>query len=276
MTIGFSPTLVLCDAHVHIYDCFDLSRFFDSAWSNFQVRAREHGCESCFSAALMLSETRRDHWFARLADSAIAGNSPVTGWKFHTTSEPEALLARSNGNREILVIAGRQIVTSENLEVLALATTDERPDGEPIASVVDRVLDSGGIPVIPWGFGKWWGKRGQVLSELLESSAITDFFLGDNSGRPWCLGKPHHFDTATGQNRRILPGSDPLPFPAEDRRPGSVGFFYQGKPGTPGSVEDIRTKLFNQEADIGTYMQCERLLPFMRNQVAMQLRNRLS
>jgi hypothetical protein len=267
---------VLCDAHVHIYDCFDIGRFLDSAWSNFQITARDHGCENSFSAALMLSESRRDHWFARLTDAAVTGHSPASGWTFHTTSEPETLLARSGGDREIHVIAGRQVVTSENLEVLALATTDERPDGEPVTSVVDWVLDTGGIPVIPWGFGKWWGTRGQILSRLLESSPRKDFFLGDNSGRPWCLGKPRHFRTAAGQNRRILPGSDPLPFPTEDSRAGSVGFFYQDMRNSSVSARVIRTKLFDPKVDIGTYMQCESLLPFMRNQIAMQLRKRSS
>lgn len=53
-------------------------------------------------------------------------------------------------------MAGRQIVTAEKLEVLALGTDLDIDDGRPIREVLSLVTENGGLPVIPWGAGKWW------------------------------------------------------------------------------------------------------------------------
>jgi hypothetical protein len=266
---------MLCDAHVHIYPCFNLSGFLASAWNNFRDAARQHGETSRFSAALLLTETMRDHWFSKMSDAARAGRSLCAGWEFHETGEPDSVRVHGPEGREILAIAGRQIITAENLEILALATAAERPDGHPIAAVVEWVLETGGIPVIPWGFGKWWGGRGKILSRLLDSYQPDQVFLGDNSGRPRFLVKPRQFTAAEREKRPILPGSDPLPFPSEARRPGSVGFFYDAAPGTPASAQAIRDRLLTPNRKIGTYMHCERLFPFVHNQIGMQWRKRM-
>lgn len=276
--IGMETTsgkrLVLCDAHVHIYDCFDLARLLESAWSNFSDRARSHDSDDNFSAALLLSEGRHEHWFNRLAESAGSATTH-DGWSIHGTDETETLAVRKD-NREILLIAGRQIVTAENLEVLALATAGELADGSPIGEVINWAQQAGSIIVIPWGFGKWWGKRGRILTELLASPDMNSVLLGDNSGRPWFLGHPRHFAMARQQTRHILPGSDPLPFATEDWRPGSVGLSYWQPASTPVNAQTIRRRLTDSGNGIDTYMHCEKLFPFMRNQVAMQLRKRLS
>ena len=266
-----SPTTVLCDAHVHIYDCFDLDLFFDSAWRNFYQQAQLIESQTNFCAVLLLSEAKQDHWFLKLKEN----KSPANNWSFHETNEPTSLLAQDTNGHQILIINGRQIVTSENLEVLALATTEILADGEPISNVVDWVIKNDAIPVIPWGFGKWWGSRGNILSDILNHFTADKLFLGDNSGRPWFLGKPKHFDMAESEQRRILPGSDPLPFASETMRPGSVGFYFTGTFDKDTPAKCMRDHLKNPNTTIDNYMHRERLLPFIRNQVAMQIRKRI-
>jgi len=264
--------MILCDSHVHIYDCFDLDDFLGSAWHNFSRQAQLQSPESDFQAVLFLTEAKQDHRFQQLKE----GKLPAGDWSFHETSEPDSLLARDAIGHEIIVINGRQIVTAENLEVLALATGNELPDGSPVQDVVEWAIDNKAIPVIPWGFGKWWGNRGKVLTELLESYPANELFLGDNSGRPWFLGKPGHFATAENVQRRILPGSDPLPFPSESWRPGSVGFFLAGTIDRNTPAGYLRGHLKDPHTTIHSYMYCERLVPFIRNQVGMQIRKRTS
>lgn len=268
---SLSPTTILCDAHVHIYDCFDLDQFFDSAWRNFHQQAQSLESQTDFCPVLLLSEAKQDHWFLKLKEN----KPPANNWSFHQTNEPTSLLAQHTNGHFIIIINGRQIVTSENLEVLALATTEVLADGEPISDVVDWVIHKDAIPVIPWGFGKWWGRRGNILSSMLTHFTADNLFLGDNSGRPWFLGKPKHFDVAESEQRRILPGSDPLPFSSETTRPGSVGFYFTGTidQGTP--AKSIRDYLKNPNTRIDNYMHRERLAPFIRNQFAMQIKKRI-
>lgn len=266
-----SPTTVLCDAHVHIYDCFDLNLFFDSAWHNFYQQAQLLKTQNNFCAALLLTEAKQDNWFLKLKENS----SPASNWSFHETNEQTSLSAQHTDGHEILIINGRQIVTAENLEVLALATTEVLADGQPISKVVDWAINKHAIPVIPWGFGKWWGSRGDILSNTLSNFAAENLFLGDNSGRPWFLGKPKHFDVAESEQRRILPGSDPLPFASETTRPGSVGFYLTEAFDKNTPANSICELLRNTNTTIDSYMHCERIVPFLRNQFAMQFKKRM-
>ena len=74
---------------------------------------------------------------------------------------------RGYTGQTLYVIAGRQIITRERLEVLALCTAKEFADGEEVETVLDKVRRAGGLPVLPWGAGKWWGTRGRIVTELL-------------------------------------------------------------------------------------------------------------
>jgi hypothetical protein len=220
--------LILIDAHVHIYDCFDLGGFFDSAYSNFQVHAARLGHADDFSGVLLLAETSADNWFQHLSDfadgSGLPGGKNAGDWRFHRTNEFESLHAQDGREGELFLIAGRQIVTREKLELLALATTEPVPDGIPIKEAIERIREKNGISVIPWGLGKWMGKRGAVLDQGLETAGAFDFFLGDNRHRPIFLFIPSQFKLAQRKNIRNLPGSDPLPLKSELNKAGSFGF----------------------------------------------------
>jgi len=261
---------IFCDAHVHIYDCFDLDHFLDCAWSNFSGLAESRHLPDDFQGVLMLTEGKTAHWFEKLRDSQVS----LQRWTVQNTEEADSVVATDINHRQILIINGRQIVTSENLEVLGLAIDSELPDGKPMAEVVKWVNRQNGIPVIPWGFGKWWGRRGRFLTSYLDSIPTNELYLGDNGGRPWFLGTPRHFKQALNDQRRILPGSDPLPFPGEECRAGSVGFFFEGKLDIPTPSTSLRSYLRNQNTELYNYMTCESLIPFVRNQTRMQIKNR--
>jgi len=63
--------MILVDAHVHIYDCFDIQTFLDSAFANFKAEAARCGQEDSFTAVLLLTETAKDNWFQRLAGYTV-------------------------------------------------------------------------------------------------------------------------------------------------------------------------------------------------------------
>jgi hypothetical protein len=270
-----SQSKTFCDTHVHIYDCFELESLLDGAAENFRQAAEVAGTDQ-YESVIMLTEISGDDRFTRMAESAAEGERSDTGWSFSPTSEPESLVADREGRHTLLIIAGRQIITKEKLEILALATTFRCPDGRPADEVIEAINAAGGIAVAPWGVGKWWGKRGRFMSSLLQHFPADQLALGDNSGRPWFMRSPAHFETARQQSRRILPGSDPLPFPTEARRAGSVGCVLDYAVDAERPAADLRNGLADSARAVTPYMRYERLLPFLRNQVRMQLRKKLS
>jgi hypothetical protein len=227
----------------------------------------------------MLTESEGVDWFGRLARMA-AGGSPVDAgrrsprWTIETTHDPAALLATSDGRR-LLLVAGRQVVARESLEVLLLGTRSSMPDGRPIREVLAEGARLGALRVIPWGAGKWLFRRGKLLSELTAAARPGDgFFLGDGAGRPFFWSTPRHFRQAERLGVRVLPGTDPLPFPRQTGRAGSFGFRLDGVVDLSLPAEGIKAALRDPASRLTPFGRLERLAPFVRNQIAMQRRKR--
>ena len=217
--------MVLVDGHVHIYKCFHPAGVFDAAAQNFAAAARALGCESRYDSALCLVESRHE----RFLDGVRTGAQGRTWrgrhgyWELEPSSEPEALVVRRGGTR-LYLFAGRQIVTRERLEVLALGTTAPLPDDEPIDTTLKAVGNVGAAAVLPWGVGKWLGARGAVVARVLDDPRFAHVFLGDNGNRLELAPEPKQLAAARRAGRRVLPGSDPLPLRGEEVRAGSYGF----------------------------------------------------
>lgn len=263
---------LLVDAHVHVYDCFDQTVFFDSALENFRAAAAAQGLGPEASGCLLLSEAAGDHYFRRYL--AEAGGSTHGPWQFCRTDEDSSLVAVREGGGELLLIAGRQIETAERLEVLALGSDRDFPDGLPIGATLDAVLESQALAVLPWGFGKWWFGRGVLMKQLVGSIDPGRVFLGDNGGRPGLAPGPRLFQTAKARDIKILPGTDPLPFPSEAAKPGRFGFLLEGEVDRRRPAESVKRLTWAQRAQPRVYGRLESLAPFCRHQVLMQIRKR--
>ena len=271
--------MLLVDSHVHIYDCFDLQIFLDSALANFKSVASHCGQSDNFQAILLLAETTSENWFHRLAGYAREGkgitNKGFKNWTFHPTNETHSLCARCNGGQSLYLIAGRQIATVEDLEVLALITGAQFEDGHPLEEVIWAVKKCGGIPVLPWGFGKWTGNRGRVLRRVLENARDSGLFLGDNGGRPIFWPHPTEFKIAEENKIWILPGSDPLPFQSELRRAGSYGFWVEGSITDREPAGYIKRILLDPMAQLHAYGRHQSPYQFCRNQLRIQIKKRM-
>jgi len=267
--------MILVDAHVHIYDCFDLEAFLDSALENFKAEAARCGQEDAFTAVLLLTETAKENWFQCLAGYAGGesgtGTRSIGNWTFHRTNENCSLYAQSENSQGLFLIAGRQIVTAEDLEVLALMTDRQFEDGRPLEEVIQAVKETSAIPVIPWGFGKWMGPRGVFLRNLLETAKDPGAFLGDNGNRPSFWPRLSHFRLAKTKGIRVLPGTDPLPFSSECRRAGSFGFSVNGSISSGYPARDLKQILMDATARFQAYGHLEHPWRFFRNQLAMQI-----
>jgi len=271
--------MIFADAHVHIHDCFDLEKILDAAYSNFQAEADRLGHSDKFTRILLLTETEKDCWFNRLSkisDGNTTHRCRVTKkWEFHRTGENVSLSAIS-GHKSLIIIAGRQVETAEGLEVLALSTTGSFTFGIPIIDLVKEVKKQDAIPVIPWGFGKWLGRRGKALINVMKTHKDSKIFLGDNSGRPSFLPFPHHFKVAKRNGIHILPGSDPLPFATEYDRVGRFGFILEEKISKSYPAKSLKQILMKSRLKIQPYGDFENPFRFLRNQLKMQIKKQYS
>jgi hypothetical protein len=273
---GNDVSSVLIDAHVHLHDCFEPATFLESAQRNFELAAGRQGWKPALGV-LMFTESEDADWFGRLAERAhaTAGATPAFGpWSIEVTPDPCALIARS-GNRRLAIVAGRQVAAREGLEVLMLGTRERLRDGRPLPDLLADAVRFGALRVIPWGAGKWLFGRGRLMSDIIAAERpVGGFFLGDGAGRPFFWGTPSHFREAEARGIRILPGTDPLPFPRQMGRAGSYGFLLEGTIDLTRPAEGIKTALLDPSSRLTPFGKAERALPFIRNQIAMQRRKR--
>ena len=263
---------VLVDAHVHFYPVFDEALFFRSAVRNFRHRANELGLPSETIGWLLMAETSKDHAFAAFA--ARAGAPAQDGWNFRKTKEEQSLLI-CQGEQEVLgLIAGRQIVTREGLEVLALGTVDTFRDGDTVAETIESVRAANALPVLPWGFGKWSFRRGALVSAYIDSGLERTLFWGDNGGRLALGPRPRLLVEAERRGGVILPGSDPLPFSGQEKRAGSFGFVLEGGVDVTRPAASLMTSLRELPASPPAFGRANGLVSFVQCQLRMALRKR--
>jgi len=254
---------------VHLHDAYEPGRFFDCAAENFERAARDHGWANPIGT-LLFTEAAGADWFGRLE----AGRVDTDAWTVERTREATTLVV-ARGARRLVLIAGRQVVSREGLEVLLLGTRVALADRLPIRAVLAEGERAGALRVVPWGVGKWLFGRGRLLDQLIEAARPGDgFFLGDSAGRPFFWGRPRQFARAARRGIRILPGTDPLPFPSEVSRPGSFGFRLPWTEGNPVTTATLMSALSRADADPVPYGRLERVGPFLRHQIAMQRRKR--
>lgn len=269
--------MIFIDAHVHFYDSFDLIEAFGHAFSNFNSISAQISAGNNYECIIFLTETEGNKYFdiiSHLAsENTLNDNEFLTKFKITFTEETNSLvITELDFGKKIYVVAGKQIVTKENLEVLALGQYEPVKSGDSINDTIKVVIENGSIPVVPWGVGKWLGKRGKIVENLIKQRKFISLFLGDNSNRPFFWPKSKLFSFAEKAGINNLQGSDPLPFNGEAFRIGSFGSFIDA------SMDDlnfpfksIKKILLDVNININEYGKLEKLIKSIKNQLNMQL-----
>lgn len=156
--------------------------------------------------------------------------------------------------------------------MLALGTCQRFDEGKTTEELIREVVQARAIPVLPWGVGKWLGRRGRLIEDLIESPDSPRFFLGDNANRPAFWPRPSHFRRAEEQGIRNLPGSDPLPFPNEVQRVGEFGVILDGPLDLEEPARHLKQLLLDKSTTFRQFGRAETPLRFVRNQLKMQYR----
>lgn len=273
---------ILADAHVHLHKRFDIDQILDAAYDNFQRIAKQKDIQRDWVGVLFLTESYSENRFAQLSAKALDRWSTSTcdkkekSWISLKTQEPCSLIAYGESGKQIVIIAGRQVVTAENLEILGLVTDQLFEDGQPWETTVSLINSSGGIPVLPWGVGKWIGRRGQLVHKILESSKFAPLFLGDNGNRPVFWPRPLHFKTADRKKIKILPGTDPLPLLSELSRPGRFGFMTSSMVDLEYPGKSMKSILLDPDTVLQSYGGLETPLRFLLNQFSVQYQQKFA
>ena len=266
---------LLADGHVHLHPGVRVEDFLTHARTNLQAAARKLGFDAKDSGGgpwlgvLLLTEAAGVHRFREVRE----GQPDRGTWRAERTSEDASVLMRGDDGFQLLVIAGRQVSAERRLEVLALCTDRDFPEGRPLPHTIEAVRAGGAIPVLPWGFGKWWRGRGSLMETVVRRADPGDLFLGDNGGRLRGSREPRLFALARERGIGVIAGSDPLPFPREVARVGSYGSVLTGVPmDMERPSESVARAL--AERPVGGEVFGRRVGPisFFLAQVGMQLR----
>lgn len=271
-------SLTLVDAHVHLRRCFEPLPFIKAACSNFASAGRTLDPASKWVGVLCLTSAPGERGFERLKEGfRDEGDSErsASGWQVEPSKEPTSFRFVNDGRVRIVAINGQQIVSKEGLEVLAIGASPSFEGGRPVIDTILAIARCGALPVVPWGVGKWVGRRGQLVEGLIRNSALPAFFLGDSANRPALWPRPSLFDRATQKGINNLPGSDPLPLPGEVYQVGSFGGVFDRELEMDRPAEDLKRKLRDPRTVITPYGTGERPARFIRNQVRMQYRKHL-
>lgn len=211
---------IVFDTHVHLYPFYDLELLLASAHRQLSGIA-----PAADLRVLCLTERTGQTSFEALAQ----GRMSAPGWTIGGTADPALLSARATDGRTLSLLAGRQLIAAERIEVLVLGADLRLDDGLPARDILARIREAGAVAVLPWGLGKWLGQRGNLISNLLESAQPGDFALADTYLLPALAPRPGPLRAASARGFRVLAGTDPLPKPGEEKLAGRYGVLAEAE-----------------------------------------------
>ncbi|WP_372574058.1 hypothetical protein [Ruegeria jejuensis] len=261
------PSRQVCrvDGHVHIHPDFPISRVLDSACRNMGLAVSPERA----TGVLLLTEMAGVDRFGALPDHA-------GDWSIIACAEAMSVVARRDDGSRLFIVAGRQIVTAEGLEVLANGTVQALPDGLPLTEVMAAVRDLGALAVLPWGVGKWTGGRGRIMKALAARPPASDgFFLADSGVRLTGTPRPGILAQGEANGWRVLTGSDPLPLRNQAAAAGRYGFVAECALDPDRPFHSLAAWLRALERSPDCYGALRGLGGFVAHQTAMQIRKRL-
>lgn len=252
------------DGHVHFHSFFSLPAFLGAAKRNFERGVKDRRRST---GVLMLAGMDAEPSFSRIERQL---DSVVSNWDYSRPDKGSFLFQDDEAN--IVLISGQQLITAEQLELLVFCTDEPFPNHVPIRLALEQATQRAAVAVIPWGFGKWWFRRGRILSEILDARVPQRFLIGDSGCRPAFLSSAH-MSRAKKLGIQNLAGSDPLPLRSHEARVGSFGTVVPGQVDLSAPTNWVRERLFNLE-ESKTFGKTRMPMNFVADQVRIRIAQR--
>jgi hypothetical protein len=266
-------SVVMVDAHVHVHPQADPGVLLTMAVENFGAAAQRLNADH-WQGVLLLTEMAGANWFEAVYPGAT-GTNTLGKWAVTGSAAEDISMRASAPQASLIVVAGRQIVTAERVEVLAVGTRTRIADGQSLQATIVAAHKARATVVLPWAVGKWIGRRGKLVASAVQRAGELRLFVGDNAGRPVFWPAPQIFQQALSQGRPVLPGSDPLPLKDQERRVGSMGFWIKGRLPVDAPGAALKDWLMNANPEVvKPFGRLETPWRFMRNQVALRVSRR--
>lgn len=225
------------DTHVHLYPCFDLLKLIQSAFSNLGVT------RDCIGILYLTLSSKEERNWQKIFDK-------ISKLPFECLQNDGCIIIKDN-EKCLLLVKGYQITTRERIEVLNLAAPSQISDSKDLQETLSEVESSGGKVILPWSPGKWFGKRGELISPFLKSYTVGDILFSK-------LGfKKNHHSTFNG--------TDPLPMFGEEKLVGSFGIEGIIEPSFEMTLSGCRKILDREVRGYGSALSLPRaLLRYLR------------
>lgn len=241
---------MLIDFHCHIYPKFNLGTLLSSAFANFEKNHNfSKSVQTTQQLALSLTERSDCNAFEGLKSKAL---ELPPQYEIQATAEDASLWIKDNtSKKQLLVLAGQQLNTSEKLELLAFACPSKIPSKLNWQESFAAIRAAGGIPVINWAPGKWWFQRGKLIRSIINQEK--NFLLCDTALRPCGYTTPSLMKYASSRGIKTFHGSDPLPLTNEEKRVGSYGSLMEGNLDHDYPAKCLKDILLNPETRIKAF-----------------------
>jgi hypothetical protein len=246
--------------------------FFDYVFKNFSRYANEINNGSKWKGLLLLTEMKNVNQFGKIKDMQAVGSGKK--FKVENTGEDKSVKIISPEGNIVFVVNGKQIIAENNMEVLALCTNVEFSERQNLITTVKKINTENALAVLPWGVGKWTGKRKEMLEKFISEYNNEKFFLGDNSGRPKFWSEPDLFKAANLSGHYVLPGTDALSIENQISKTATYGFYVYDNLDDEHPAKSIKNIIENLDAPPKHFGTLESLVPFFKNQITMQLNKR--
>jgi len=250
------------DTHVHVYHCYEAEILFSQASKNCDAPDSAEGLILC------LTESSGFNFYQQLKDR-VKNNETLAGW-LPTALKDEPAILLSKGKQNIIIVAGRQVISKQGLEVLALFNDQTYDDGQNTQIIIDQIVKNKGIAVLPWGVGKWLGTRGKIIEQLLHDNQPGNLAIADISARPALWPQPVQFDKARKSGYNCLYGTDPLPLDYEQHRVASAGMVMELPSEASEAVARLKNLLLHQTEN-NFYGKRVSVLRFIKDQLMLRL-----
>lgn len=262
------PTLI--DTHAHYYTFCSFSDYLETSFTNANLASGQDNEDALLVLCLM--ETATSDWYEQLLINAQK-KLPLGNWKLTAEDEGNHLRAIDHQRRTVLIIPSHQIISSEKLEVLIIGVRNRIQHGQNAQTYIEKFSDDK-LVILPWGVGKWLGRRGRLIGHLINLWSPHRFVLGDNRGRPLLWSNVPAFKKARQLGIPVIAGSDPLPLSGQQKFSAAYGILTDEVPPQKNLAEYLRDLLLKRSMgftrDYGTR---DNLTNFFCSQVMLRFRS---